>query len=133
MEPGGRGQGLLGHPGRLPPAADHGPEQLRQRMHGTPRGKCRYSTASDTDGLQTAVYHTIVFVAAGGSRGRGRAATAAPGGRGMGRRRRDRHRYGPRGEYLGHTSDDGPLAKLLRTVGGAVALVVAVAALRSCQ
>jgi len=51
----------------------------------------------------------------------------------MGRRRSNRHRYGPKGEYRGHTSDDGPFAKAFHVVVGLIALGAAVWLFRGCQ
>src|SRR4051812_463352 len=73
-----------------------------------------------------------------GTRGSGGTAARAgvPGrvlsreGASMGRR----HRYGPRGDYRGHTSDEGPLTKLVyRAIGLAVFGAVALAWVRGCQ
>ena len=41
----------------------------------------------------------------------------------MGRRRPDRHRYGPKGEYLGRTSDESPLTRLVSQVLGTIVIV----------
>lgn len=52
----------------------------------------------------------------------------------MGRRRPDRHRYGPKGEYRGGSSDDSPLTRLLyKALGLAVIGAVGLYAFGGCR